>query len=236
MRLVRCDHCGAKALSAASQCPRCTQPLNLRDDRGGTVPLAHCRLCNTYYPRSMGACKWCGAPASGPSPSRTVWAVAAVAALAVGVLLGWWLWRTRTPPTADVIGVPVRLALPSPSEPPTLDSSSSEDARLIALPPDDVTLMEPPIALAPAPSGALSPTPPTSPALAAPPALGVVRWRAAVANAYANLRADARFDARIVGVLSPNQRLQVGDVVKGWRRVKTGAAEGWVDAKFLTVR
>ena len=57
-----------------------------------------------------------------------------------------------------------------------------------------------------------------------------------MANAYANLRADARFDARIVGVLSPNQRLQVGEVVKGWRRVKTGAAEGWVDAKFLTVR
>ena len=168
----------------------------------------------------MGVCKWCGAPASGPSPSRAVWAVAAVAALAVGVLFGWWVWRTRTPTTADVIGVPVRLALPSPSEPPTLDSSSSEDARLIALPPDDVTLI----------------VPPTSPALAAPPPSGVVRWRAAVANAYANLRADARFDARIVGVLSPNQRLQVGEVVKGWRRVKTGAAEGWVDAKFLTVR
>ena len=138
----------------------------------------------------------------------------------VGVLFGWWVWRTRTPPTAGVVGVPVQLALPSPSEPPTLDSSSSEDARLIALPPDDVTLI----------------VPPTSPALAAPPPSGVVRWRAAVANAYANLRADARFDARIVGVLSPNQRLQVGEVVKGWRRVKTGAAEGWVDAKFLTVR
>ena len=68
------------------------------------------------------------------------------------------------------------------------------------------------------------------------PASAVETWRAAVANAYANLRADARVDARIVGVLSPNQRLQVGEVVKGWRRVKTGAAEGWADATFLTVR
>ena len=236
MRLVRCDHCGAKALSAASQCPRCTQPLNLRDDRGGTVPLAHCRLCNTYYPRSMGACKWCGAPASGPSPSRALWAVAAVAALAVGVLLGWWVWRTRTPSMADVMGVPVRLARPSPSVRTRVDSSRSENGRVVALPPDDVELTAPSRVLAPAPSGALSPTSPATLALAAVPASGVVRWRAAVANAYANLRADARVDARIVGVLSPNQRLQVGEVVKGWRRVKTGAAEGWADATFLTVR
>ena len=260
MRLVRCDHCGAKALSAASQCPRCTQPLNLRDDRGGTVPLAHCRLCNTYYPRSMGACKWCGAPASGPSPSRALWAVAAVAALAVGVLLGWWVWRTRTPSMADVMGVPVRLARPSPSVRTRVDSSRSENGRVVALPPDDVELTAPSRVLAPAPSGALSPAPsgalspapsgalspapsgalsPTSPATlarAAVPASAVETWRAAVANAYANLRADARVDARIVGVLSPNQRLQVGEVVKGWRRVKTGAAEGWADATFLTVR
>ncbi|MDP1860347.1 MAG: SH3 domain-containing protein [Gemmatimonadaceae bacterium] len=184
----------------------------------------------------MEACKWCGAPASGPSPSRAVWAVAAVAALAVGVLLGWWVWRTRTPSMADVMGVPVRVARPSPSVRTTLDSSRSENVRVVALPAHDAKLTAPSRVLAHAPSGALSPTSPATLALAAVPASGVETWRAAVANAYANLRADARFDARIVGVLSPNQRLQVGEVVKGWRRVNTGAAEGWADAKYLTVR
>lgn len=243
MRLVRCDHCGAKALSAASQCPRCTQPLSLRDDRGGTVPLAHCRVCNTYYPRSTGACKWCGTAVSAPSSSRSLWAVAAVAALAVGTLFGWWYVRPRPPATREVVAAPVEVGSPSfpRTENPSLllqqDTLSTAPPILAgsatSVAPESATQ----IVTGSAPDILPATTTATTPARAPAPSLAAgVKWRAAMANAYANVRAEARSDALIVGALSPNQRVQVGEVMKGWRRVKIGAVEGWADAKFLVAR
>lgn len=88
MRLARCDACGSKAMLAASQCPRCAQPLYLRNDRGDNVPLTRCRGCNTYYPQSRDSCRWCAAdppPARGPRLAATLGGIVVLAGAALGV-------------------------------------------------------------------------------------------------------------------------------------------------------
>jgi len=60
MRSVRCDVCGTKALVAASKCPKCGHGFENRDGFGELLPLAHCTSCNSYYPHSVGGCRWCG--------------------------------------------------------------------------------------------------------------------------------------------------------------------------------
>src|SRR4030095_2994119 len=60
MRSVRCDVCGTKALVAASTCPKCGHGFENRDGFGELLPLAHCASCDSYYPHSIGACRWCG--------------------------------------------------------------------------------------------------------------------------------------------------------------------------------
>jgi len=60
MRSVRCDVCGTKALVAASTCPKCGHGFENRDGFGDLLPLAHCTSCDSYYPHSVGACRWCG--------------------------------------------------------------------------------------------------------------------------------------------------------------------------------
>jgi hypothetical protein len=90
MRFVRCEACGAKALVAASQCPKCGHLLALRDDDGNEVPLARCRVCACYYPRSRGSCKWC----VGAKPARSWTAMGAAAAgLTLVAGLSWGGWR-----------------------------------------------------------------------------------------------------------------------------------------------
>jgi hypothetical protein len=60
MRSVRCDVCGTKALVAASTCPKCGHGFEVRDGFGDLLPLAHCTSCDSYYPQSLGGCRWCG--------------------------------------------------------------------------------------------------------------------------------------------------------------------------------
>jgi hypothetical protein len=60
MRSVRCDVCGTKALVAASTCPKCGHGFENRDGFGELLPLAHCTSCDSYYPHSVGGCRWCG--------------------------------------------------------------------------------------------------------------------------------------------------------------------------------
>jgi len=40
MRSVRCDACGAKAMTAAAKCPKCSHLLDLRDGFGVAAVLA----------------------------------------------------------------------------------------------------------------------------------------------------------------------------------------------------
>ena len=246
MRLVRCDDCGAKALSAASQCPRCTRPLRLRDDRGGALPLAHCRVCDTYYLRSLGACKWCGTTAVAHSSSRRPWVLGAVMLLAVGGATLWyflgspWTRTAVTSPTANPtveaanvpVDVPVDAAGPvggvasdsastgvphdNSVAPRAVDSSRSDTAVLAVVPSPAGVPLAPPVGSAPLRLDT-----------------SIVRWRRGVATTWANVRADARRDAPIITTVSPEQVVQGGDVVQGWRRVRLGTVVGWVDAKLI---
>ena len=99
MRSVRCDVCGTKALVAASTCPKCGHGFENRDGFGDLLPLAHCTSCDSYYPHSIGACRWCGT-----KPERSpigplgpyVWkgfGVLVFASLAIGA----WLAKNHTP-------------------------------------------------------------------------------------------------------------------------------------------
>ncbi|MEO6446186.1 MAG: hypothetical protein ABIZ91_10935 [Gemmatimonadaceae bacterium] len=79
------------------------------------------------------------------------------------------------------------------------------------------------------------PTPPAAVEQVAP-VPGTIRWQAATALNWVNIRSDARLDASVVGMLTPNQGVEMGDVMRGWRRVRVGAVQGWVDASFLAAK
>lgn len=141
MRLVRCEQCGAKALIAASQCPRCTHPLDLRDTRGNAVPLAYCPECDTYYPRSRGGCKWCGTkPAAIPVNPWKVWA--GIGAGVVILALGIWQYRVYASSraaaavganaTEPVAAVPEPVASPPAAAPARADTAMGEEEDSLA--------------------------------------------------------------------------------------------------------
>jgi hypothetical protein len=138
MDFVRCDACGAKAILAASQCPKCAEPLYVRNDRGDDVRLARCRSCHTYYPASREGCRWCPA-VKRALPRWTPKAAAAVLAIAVG----WGGWQflpasSAPNPTPDVMTLRppavTRLASVAVLPSPATDSVLRRVRRLEARP------------------------------------------------------------------------------------------------------
>lgn len=283
MRFVRCEDCGAKALIAASQCPRCTHPLELRDSRGEPVPLAHCRSCDTYYPRSRGGCKWCGtkAPAAVALPLPAIGGVVAVLLLGG---IGYWQYQARrggadSGEAAAVVAAQPPAIAPQDTLPATASATDSagtagdttrpDTAAPAALPsvpvaqpqaavpaptlaPSNVTPTATPsvnpAATATRPGAAVSPPPasPTQPAAsplpAPPPAIPTGPsatdryagpWSRAVALEWVNVRGTPAREAGVVGVVTPNTRVLLGDVKMGWRRVRAAGFEGWADSRYF---
>ncbi len=255
MRLVRCEECGAKALSAASQCPRCTHPLHLRDTHGVAVPLAYCPECDTYYPRSRGGCKWCGTkPAAIPVSPVKVWSGVAAAIVVLG--LGIWQYRAyvssraaadvgetagATPPA--VTAPPPHAAPPVPASADSSaaaagDTLSSELERGESL---QVQVKGGMTAVTGGATGVAGAAPATAvpgatPSRSTPPARQdryPGPWTRAVAQEWVNVRAAASRDAPVVGVVTPNTAVQLGEVRSGWRRVRSAGVEGWADARFF---
>lgn len=221
MQLVRCDSCGAKALVAASQCPRCAAPFYLRDGRGRPLALAHCRGCETYYPRSRPGCKWCVAP---PRATRSAqvgrWVIGTAVVLA-GLVGGWRLRATASEARPELAAQAVAPAPEPPAVAPIDSSAATEQA------PDPA-----------------SPGPP-SPASDAPAALPSVApgatddvtgpWARGVVEMWVNIRATASRGAIVVGILSPNTDVQLGPERGGWRAVRGGGLEGWADGRYFRV-
>jgi Zn ribbon nucleic-acid-binding protein len=282
MNFVRCEQCGAKALIAASQCPKCTHPLSLRDFRGDVVPLAHCHKCDTYYRRSLGGCRWCGTKATGVALPRRVIVAGAVVVLAVAAV-GSWQWRAAkgraaAAALADSMGATElastaagEVAVPTPALPgPTAtpltspDSGAADSAAEPGEEPDTADALParatppaagaagtsataaptgaspPPSALrAPAgvaspgaapgsgPGGAQSKPPRTAPRYAGP-------WSSGMAREWVNVRASNSPASEVVGVVTPNTRVQLGELRAGWRRVRSAGVEGWADARYFT--
>ena len=106
MRSVRCDACGTKALMAASKCPKCGHPFNVRDGFGELLPLARCASCDSDYPLSAGSCKWCGttAPVNAPITPYILKGVGVAAFLSLAI--GAFLIRDKAPEPQPVVLLP----------------------------------------------------------------------------------------------------------------------------------
>lgn len=209
------------------------------------MPLAYCPECDTYYPRSRGGCKWCGTkPAAIPVSPWKAWAGVAAAVVVLG--LGIWQYRvyalSRTsaeaapttpvppPPVAEPAPATVSPIVPSVASPAaatdtggaaaadTLPGAGGRDESL------QVRV-----------TGAAGATTPQSPgrggAATAPRYAGP--WTRAVAQEWVNVRATASRDAAVVGVVTPNTTVELGETRAGWRRVRSAGVEGWADARFF---
>ena len=112
MRSVRCEACGARALMAASKCPKCGHEIEVRDGFGEMLPLAHCSTCDSFYPEKLGACRWCGTAPQRAPVGPVVWKGIGIATFAA---MAWGAWLVHDDPPAEVSRA--RLAAQLPGEP-----------------------------------------------------------------------------------------------------------------------
>ena len=226
MRSVRCDACGTKALMAASQCPKCSHLFEVRDGFGALVPLSYCSSCDSYYPATVGSCKWCGT-APDPAPRGPLpWSKIGIGAL-VAMLWGVWLIRDPQPKT---------LA----------HAKSAAGTRVETVAALDTTV---PVVTAPPPTPVAEPTAPaaaeppiesvrdsiavsSTPVSAAPHA--VPRWVTLRSRNWIVVRNDARANAHIVASIGPDSRVQLGETAGPWRRIRSRDIAGWVDVRRAT--
>ncbi len=216
MGYFRCDACGAKALSAASTCPRCHHAFDLHDAGGRRVALRRCSGCDLMH-RVDRPCSACG---DVPSVSLRPWAVRAAAAAGVAVTLwvGASLGRglvTDRAPSLTVGGTDVARRVVA-----TLPVSSGQAPAVGAIggaAPDEQALPDTPEA--------------PSQATIAPDSTA---WQPAVARTWVNVRNDASPDSEVVGVISPDSRALLGKTRRGWRRITQDEVTGWVDPRLFS--
>lgn len=124
MRMTRCEACGAKALMAASQCPKCGDYLGLRDEHGDFVAMARCPSCECYYPRRRGGCRWCGTT---PPPSMVPKFAMAAAGVVLLAGVAWGIGRivggSGEPAEPSSGGVIAAASTTAPETPARAESS-----------------------------------------------------------------------------------------------------------------
>ncbi len=230
MAYIRCESCGSKALSAASQCPRCAVPFDLTDTRGLRAPLKKCGGCGIMH-RQDRSCHWCG-DRSVPA-WRSVKVLRSAAAVAIMALGGVGAYGYRAPlrETASLI---VARAL-APAAPRTEGASVNSP---VTTPVQSPALAQ--IAAAPAANTeALQSADPTTTASAfdsttlIASAADSIRWIPAVARTWVNVRNDASRGGNVVGVINPASRAMLGTTRAGWRQVKSTEVTGWVDPRLF---
>lgn len=223
MGYLRCEACGAKALTAASTCPKCASPFQLHDARGERVALKKCSGCGIMHRRDR-ACHWCGEqkPSAWRSPGtlKSATGVAAVALLAVGS------WAVREPAkeawtrALAEASTPMRDA-PTPSTPEMHVSTPTPPSASVSSIATGDSIM---VAMANGVSeGALE-----TAGLA-----DSVRWVPAVARTWVNVRSDASRGGDVVGVIKPSEKAMLGIGRSGWRQVKSPEISGWVDPRLF---
>ncbi len=216
MGYLRCDACGAKALSAASTCPRCLQVLDLYDVGGRRVALRRCAGCDLMHrvDRPCPACGDVSAASAKPWAVRAAAAAGVVVTLFVGASLGRGVLadRAASPTVGGTEGArPVVATLPVSTE----QTPAVGQAGSVAT--EDETLPDTPDAPGEAASA------PDSTA-----------WQPAVARTWVNVRSDASPDGEVVGVISPDSRAMLGTTRRGWRRITLDDVSGWVDPRLFS--
>jgi hypothetical protein len=214
MGYLRCDACGAKALSAASTCPSCHRALDLYDAGGRRVALRRCAGCALMH-RVDRPCPTCGhVPVSAARPwALRAAAVAGVAAtLWMGASLGGGMGTDRS--ATGIAGAGAAI-----------DEVATDAPRAARVP-----------EVSEAPS--LVPPPPTEGgAVLALAAVEVepdsATWQPAVARTWVNVRSDASPNGAVVGVISPDSHAMLGTTRRGWRRVSADDVSGWVDPRLF---
>ncbi len=74
------------------------------------MPLGHCSVCDTYYPRRLGGCRWCGTKAS-TFPTRLLTVAVGVVLGACVIGVGIWQYRSRTRPDEQGAAQEVRASM-----------------------------------------------------------------------------------------------------------------------------
>ena len=249
MRLVRCDACGAKAILAASQCPKCAEPLYVRNERGDDVRLVNCRSCETYYPASRDGCRWCPAVTRARMPRWTGKAVVAVLTIAGG--LGAWQFvpassppsLSSTPNTVTLPQAPNAVTMTPVSVPrlasvavvPAPAKQSVQPAKVV---PDIATDIRAPESTKPAPRATTATVKPTRIATAesrSTRSAGSHELVSAKATTWVNVRAEANGRSAIVGIVLPDSIVELGESRRGWRRISTRWFSGWANARLFVV-
>jgi hypothetical protein len=240
MRLVRCDACGAKAILAASQCPKCAEPLYVRNERGDDVRLVSCRSCETYYPASRDGCRWCPAVERAPIPRWTGKVVVTVLTIAAS-WGGWQFLPASTPPSPAPNVMTLQPApVPRLASVAVVPSHVEHSVQRTKVLPVSATATRAPEVTKPASSAA------ATRATGAPTSSAVEQSRptrttgstdlvSAKATTWVNVRAEANGVSAIVGIILPDSIVELGESRRGWRRVSTRWFSGWASAKLFTV-
>jgi hypothetical protein len=225
MGYLRCESCGAKALSAASQCPKCAHLFELRDARGERVALKTCRQCGIMHRRDR-ACQWCTDRTSAPTASLSrrrinMRAVGSIAAVALVVVGGYRVIRAAGPVVA-------RVAAAATSAAPNRQSFNATPGNAAG---GAVVGSDGP-ANAMTAAGTVDSLQLASATMAAVDG-DTIQWVPAVARTWVNVRRDAGRAGEVVGVIKPSEKAMLGTGRGGWRLVKSPDVRGWVDPRLF---
>lgn len=232
MGYLRCEACGAKALSAASQCPKCAHLFELRDARGERVALKTCRHCGIMHRRDR-HCQWCVDRVRTADTTnwmrridgRALGGIAAVALVAVG---GYAVIRAGGPMVARVAA-----AATASTPTPTLTAESRQSPEVTA----GASLAGRSVGaeLPSQTSAAVGTMDSVQLASATMTALegDTITWVPAVARTWVNVRRDAARAGDVVGVIKPSEKAMLGTGRGGWRLVKSPDVRGWVDPRLF---
>ena len=83
---------------AASKCPKCRNPIEIRDGFGELFKMAHCASCDSYYPQALGSCKWCGTRPERAPVTPLIWKAFGVLAF---VAMAWGAWLVHDDPSDE---------------------------------------------------------------------------------------------------------------------------------------
>jgi hypothetical protein len=221
MRSVRCDVCGTKALTAASQCPKCAHLFEVRNWSGELLPLAYCSSCDSYYPERVGLCRWCGTkPEPAPKSPRLLKGLGV--AVVAGLVITTWVLRDSRPAQTPVVRPQAeRQAEPLAERPVATVSADTAVSHAPVAPTDTVRMADVALPMVASAEVATAPTP--SPA----------RWVRSIAKDWVIVRAGPNRRARILASIGPSSRVQLGDTVGMWRQLKTRGVAGWVEPGSL---